>query len=729
MPYDRFVQMQLAGDVLAPGDPDGLAAAGFLVAGPHDIVLPVSETMKASMRQEELEDIAGTVGQAFLGLTVHCARCHDHKFDPVSQKDYYRLVSALSGIGHGERPMPRRTDRDELALLNRRLEETRRALAAIEAPIRRALLAEKRKKAPVGPKSLAEWDFTTGLEDRLGKLHGKAHGPVKRDREGLHLDGKSAYVTTAPLTKDLRAKTIEAWVRLDNLTQQGGGVVGVQTTDGHLFDSIVFGERQRGKWISGSDFFRRTRDLDAPAETEAARRFVHVAVVYHADGTIAAYRDGKPYGRPYRGGPVQHFRAGKAQVIFGMRHGAAAGGNRMLAGLVRRARLHDCALSAAEVAASAGLPVVLPEEIPPRLGSAERARHRMLLAEKARLEQRRKDLQALSRRMIYTVTPFQPAPTHVLARGMVNAKREVVAAEVPAALAGRLAPTRLAADAPEAKRRLALAGWITNARNPLFARVIVNRLWHYHFGAGLVETTSDLGFNGGRPSHPELLDFLAGELHRHRFRLKALHRLMVTSSAYRQASTPRKAALAVDVENRLLWRRTPARLEAEAVRDAILAVTDQLEGKLGGPPYLDFRTYFFKGTQFYDPLDQVGPAFNRRSLYRMWARGGRSPFLDTLDCPDPSTTTPRRARTTTPLQALTLLNNAFVLHQAERFAERLRREAGRDVQRQAARAWALAYGRQPSRREQALIGPFVERHGLEALCRVIFNTSEFVQVE
>ncbi len=726
--YDEFVRLQLAGDVLKPGDPDALAATGFLVAGPHDIVVPVSENMKATMRQDELEDIAGTVGQAFLGLTVHCARCHDHKFDPVSQKDYYRLVSALAGVGHGERPWPRADHRLELARISRRLDEVHRDLAVIEGPVRRALLAEKRRSAPVGPKPLAEWDFTTGLEDRLGKLHGKAHGPAKRDADGLHLDGRSAYVATAPLARDLRAKTLEAWVRLDNLAQQGGGVVGVQTSDGHLFDSIVYGERQPGHWLPGSDFFRRTRDLGGPAETDAARRFVHVALTYAADGTITAYRDGQPHGRPYRAG-VQAFRAGSSQVVFGIRHGTAAGGNRMLAGIIRRARLYDRALSAAEVAASAGLPVVLPEEVPPRLTPEQRGRHRLLLDEQARLEQRQQALQSDRAGKVRAVVPFQPGPTHVLARGAVTARREVVAAEVPAALAGRLPATRLAADAPEAQRRSALARWITDPDNPLFARVAVNRLWHYHFGSGLVPTTSDLGFNGGRPSHPRLLDWLAAELVRQGWRLKALHRLIVTSSAYRQASTPNRHAQAIDADNRLLWRRSPARLEAEAVRDAILCVSGQLDRRLGGPPYLDFRTYFFKGTQFYDPLEQVGQAFNRRSLYRMWARGGRSPFLDTLDCPDPSTATPRRARTTTPLQALALLNNAFVLHQAERFAERLRREAGANLDSQLSRAYALAYGRAADPRERALLRPFVERHGLEALCRVLFNTSEFVQVE
>ena len=197
--------------------------------------------------------------------------------------------------------------------------------------------------------------------------------------------------------------------------------------------------------------------------------------------------------------------------------------------------------------------------------------------------------------------------------------------------------------------------------------MIVNRLWHHHFGVGLVDTPSDFGFNGGRPSHPELLDWLASELVREKWSLKKLHRIIVLSATYRQESKPRADALKLDADNRLLWRRSPQRLEAEAVRDTMLDISGQLDRTVGGQGYQDFCSYFFKGTQFYEPIELDGSK-QRRTLYRMWARGGRNPFLDTFDCPDPSTTTPRRAVTTTPLQALSLMNNAMMLTAAEHFA-------------------------------------------------------------
>ncbi len=259
----------------------------------------------------------------------------------------------------------------------------------------------------------------------------------------------------------------------------------------------------------------------------------------------------------------------------------------------------------------------------------------------------------------------------------------------------------------------------------------MNRLWHYHFGAGLVDTPNDFGFNGGRPTNPELLDWLAAELIAQKFHLKPMHRLMVTSATYRQTSRPRAEALAIDAENRLLWRKTPQRLEAEAVRDALLQVAGVLDLSLGGPGFREIKVSIAPGTNtfLYAPDDPTRDEFKRRTLYRVWARSGRSALLDVLDCPDPSTTAPKRAVTTTPQQALALLNNTFVLHVADRFAQRLVREAGDDTARQVARAYELAFGRAPRPAEQAAAERVVAEHGLQTLVRAIYNSNEFVYVD
>ncbi len=721
LPYDEFARLQLAGDVLRPDDADAVRATGFLTAGAYDSVgqTQQSAAMRKVVRQDELEDLAGTVGQAFLGLTVHCARCHDHKFDPVRQAEYYRLTAALGGTRHGERSLPGEEER--LAQARRRLAELEEQQEAVERPVRETVLAERRAAAP---RPLARWDFTAGPRDELGGLDVTLHGGA-RLAGGLRVDGKTGYATAGPLKTDLRAKTLEAWVVLDNLRQQGGAAVSVQARGREVFDAVVFAEIDPGRWMAGSEGFTRTRGFGGPAETEADRRPVHVAVVYAEDGTVTGYRDGRPYGAPYKSSGPQPFKAGEAEVLFGLRHSPPQG-NRLLAGVIRRAQLYDRALSPAEVAASAAAGHVGPEEIAARLPEGRRARYEELLA----AIRAQRELLARLPAKVYAVTPRQPEVAHVLLRGDPARPGAVVAAGGVRAVAGPDADFRLPPEAPEAECRRRLAAWVTHPKNPLFARVIVNRLWHHHFGVGLVDTPNDFGFNGGRPSHPELLDWLASELAAGGWRLKHLHRLIVTSAAYRQGVGWNEQAARLDAGNRLLWRKAPRRLEAEAVRDAALHVAGRLNPRMGGPGFQDTRQVRAPGTSavLYLPAEGDGEDL-RRSLYRVWSRGGRDRLLDAFDCPDPSATAPSRAVTTTPLQALALLNNALVLRTAGDFAERLKREAGGDVARQVRRAYLLAYGRAPSAEEAELAERVVREHGLAVLTRAIFNSNEFLYVD
>jgi hypothetical protein len=730
-PYDEFARLQIAGDVLRPDEPAAVIATGFLVAGPYDEVgkQQQSAAMKAVVRQDELEDFASVVGQTFLGLTVHCARCHDHKFDPIRQREYYQMTAALDGVQHGSRDVISRADRLRAERLDRELTALKDARRALLASARRRASADGDQAAKLrtaAPAPLGRWTFDEDAKDSAGPLHASLQGAARLHEGRLVVDGKDSYAATVPLTADLRVKTLEAWVRLDDLEQRGGGAISVQTLDGQVFDAIVFGEQEPGRWMAGSDHFQRTKSFGGPEETGAAERIVHVAIVYHADGTIAGYRDGKPYGNPYKSdGPVK-FAAGKAQLVFGLRHGAPSG-NHLLRGAIEAAQLYDRALTAEEIAASAaaeagGFSVA---RLLALMTDDQRQAHARLEAQIERLSAERDGVKPLS---VYAVTPAAPGVSHVLLRGNPAAKGDVVAASGVAALIGPAADFGLPPDAPDKPRREELANWITDVHNPLFARVIVNRLWHYHFGVGLVDTPNDFGFNGGRPTHPELIDYLAGELLRSRWSLKSVQRLIVTSATYQQASQSRGDALAIDAGNRLLWRMSPQRLEAEAIRDATLAVTGQLNTEFGGLGYRDFTT-FVRNTQFYEMLDPVGPEFNRRSIYRTWVRSGRSSFLDTFDCPDPSTKTPDRAVTVTPLQALALMNNSFVLRMSERFAERLRREAGDDARRQIARACRLAYARDPTGEELQIVLPFVEQHGLAEFCRVLLNSNEFLYID
>lgn len=731
LPYDEFARRQLAGDVLWPGDLAAAVATGFLVAGAYDTAGQNQQSlaMRAVVRQDEMEDIVGTVGQTFLGLTVHCARCHDHKFDPIRQRDYYALSAALAGVRHGVRELsglelegPRLT---QVQTLMARRNALRSLCSALEDPVRERLLSEQRTEQP-DLRPVAEWDFRRGASELRQGLATELHGGAQLGAEGLVLDGATGYAVSAPLGQRLRAKTLEAWVRLGRLDQRGGAVLSVETPEGATFDALVFAEQEPQQWMAGSNGFVRTRSFHAPQESEAHQEFVHLCLTYAEDGEIRAYRHGVPYGEGYSSGTSSEFAPGGYHVLFGLRHRPSEA-SRLLQAVVREVRLYDRALSADEVAVASGRGVTQAALLA-ALSEEERSRHAAWSQELAQVERALATLRPVK---AYTVTPRQPEATHLLKRGNPAQPAEVLAAGALQAVRGLKADFELPDDAPEGERRRRLAEWITARENPLFARVMVNRVWQHHFGRGLVETPNDFGLNGGRPSHPELLDWLASEFASGGFRLKGLHRLLVTSAAYRQSSRPLAEGLAVDADNRLLWRYAPRRLEAEAVRDTLLAVAGLLEERVGGPSFADVRRSVAVGTStyLYEPDDPTREVFFRRTLYRAWARSGRSPFLDVLDCPDPSTTSPRRNATTTPLQALALWNNALVLHVAERFAERVVRESSADVAAQAARAFELALGRGPTEVEQAAAVGMIREHGPAALARTLFNTNEFVYVD
>jgi len=735
LPFDEFARLQLAGDVIAPEAPEAIKATGFLVAGAFDTAgqNQQSTAMKAVVRQDELEDIVGVVGQTFLGLTIHCARCHDHKFDPIRQVEYYRLTAALGGVRHGERDVG--APAQKIALVRReselrnQVEEINQQIRAIDEPVRASILTERKLRTastPRPPIPLASWEFRDGLDDPIGNLHGSLRGKAELGELGLLLDGRTAYLATVPLKKPLRAKTLEAWLSLDNLSQRGGAVIGVQTLGGEAFDAIVFGERDPGQWMAGSDNYARTRTFAGPVETET-EQLVHVAIVYGEDGTVTGYRNGRPYGKPYRTSPPVTFQADQAQVLIGLRHGSA-GGNRLLKGVVARAQLFDRALSAEEIALSAGTiaEFVAKPDIVARLAPDSRAARKRLDDD---LQRGRTELAHPRRYACHAIAPREPGPMHLLARGDARNPLALVSAGGVASLVRPSADFGLSPEAPEAERRLALARWIASSENPLFARVIVNRVWQHHFGAGLVDTPNDFGFNGGRPSHPRLLDWLAATLIEQRWSLKQLHRTILLSATYRQTSLSNVAAARVDADNRLLWRMTPRRLQAEMMRDALLAVSGELNPAVGGPGFRDCQEVFRAGSYSYLPADPIGPEFNRRSIYRVWARGGRSGLLDAFDCPDPSTTSPKRAVTTTPLQALALLNNSFVLRMADAFAKRVEREARPTAAERIARAYQLAVGRDPDAGELDLAQRIVDKHGLSVLTRAIFNSNEFLYVD
>jgi len=323
--------------------------------------------------------------------------------------------------------------------------------------------------------------------------------------------------------------------------------------------------------------------------------------------------------------------------------------------------------------------------------------------------------------MAYAGTFEQPGPTHRLYRGDPQARREVVA---PGGLRV-LGSATMAIDESEQQRRVKLADWLTGRARPLVARVIVNRLWHYHFGTGLVGTPGDFGANGSPPSHPALLDWLAGELIGHGWSLKHIHRLILVSHAYRQSAQSRPTGLARDATTRLLWRFPSRRLSAEAIRDSLLTASGTLDTRIGGPGFKVFEIVM-ENVRHYFPKKSYGPPEWRRMVYMTWFRQEQDEVFGLFDCPDGNQVVSRRSRSTTPLQALNLLNGRFVLQQARLFAARVMAEAGNRTPDQVRVAFRLTLARSPSPGEAAAAMDLVEQHGLAALGRVLFNTNEFL---
>jgi len=357
--------------------------------------------------------------------------------------------------------------------------------------------------------------------------------------------------------------------------------------------------------------------------------------------------------------------------------------------------------------------------LPARLSLDERHKASELFAELQRLTNEGENVSASLR--VYAGIFEQPDPVHRLYRGDPGSPREVVN---PGAIAA-VGSLEIPAAAPEQERRVALARWIAQPQNPLTARVMVNRLWHYHFGRGIVETPSDFGHNGGRPSHPELLDWLANELVRSGWSLKHVHRLILTSATYRQSSAPRADGLKVDASARLLWRFPPRRLEAEAIRDSMLAASGVLDERMGGPGFSPFQPNT-NYVRVYQPKEEFGPAEWRRMVYMSKVRMEQDSVFGAFDCPDAGLIAPRRTQSTTAVQALGLFNSRFTEEQADLMAERCRREAGSGAPPVVRRVFELAFGRQPDDVERRASEQLVAQYGLPSLCRALFNANEFL---
>ena len=685
-PFDQLIREHLAGDVIDPGNPDVEIGSAFLVAGPYDNVGNQDAAAKAQIRANTIDEMIRATSSAFLGMTVGCARCHNHKFDPIAQSDYYKLYATFAGTHHGNRPIAtasqRKARNEKLAPLNKEKDLLVKQRKEIDKAIN-ARIKENRGKYE------AKWTRPavdrTGTEEKID--------PVQAKFVRLICDG----LDTNPAAKSgFRIDEFQVWSTLDEpknvaLLSSGAKATGKSRINEEFPDAyaahIAIDGETGARFISmGNDL---TIELAEPTEIDrivfssakGERIPEHRKFVFVSEYRIEVSIDGKTW----------------LEVANGSDRKPA---NENVAGH----RLRKIETTPEDQKAYA--------EIDTKIRNID------------------KQIRAVPGFRNVWVGNHKPADVlrtfHVFVGGSPQREGDEVTLASMSMVPNTGPSYELTNEATESQRRQALADWLASSEHPLTARVMANRLWHYHFGTGIVNTPNDFGYMGGRPSHPKLLDFLATKLIQNGWRLKPIHRLIMTSETYMQSSEFDSVAARIDGDARMLWRYPPRRLSAEEIRDSVLMISGKLNTKMGGPGFKLYR-YLQDNVATYHPLDKHGPETYRRAVYHQNARASRTDLMTDFDQPDCAFSTARRANTTTPLQALTMLNHSFTLDMADALAQRLRGHS-KVAAEQVDFAFQLAFGRVPTKEESFQCARVIDAHSLKAFCRVLLNTSEMIYV-
>jgi mono/diheme cytochrome c family protein len=656
-PYNQFVSEQIAGDALGAD-----LGTGFLVAGTFDIVKSPDINLTLMQRQDELADLINTTGTAFLGLTLGCARCHDHKFDPITQKDFYSLQAVYAGVNFAERNVPRERSpeqKEKVEMLSAQLAELDKKLRQFTAKAEQEA-AVKGLRTPVNARQNEE-DFSpiTAVAVRFTITESGGSQPCLDEWEVYDANGTNVALASAG-SKAAASSTLPGYAihQLEHINDGRSGNnfswISNETNGGNV--ELTFAAPQTiQRMIWGRDRSEQFKDRVATKYSIEAKK---------EDGTWVEIANGTNR-RPATGDATQ------ALIAF--------------------------------------------------LSESEKSEYQSLSKVRSDLQN---ELNALTQGQAAWIGTFsQPGTIHRLYRGDPLMPREEVLPGTVASLNG----IELKRDVPEQERRLALAKWIVDPANPLTSRVMVNRLWQFTFGTGIVDTPSDFGGNGTLPVHPELLDWLAYEFMDNGWSIKHIHRQLFLSKAFLQSSQPNSDGLAIDVDSRYLWRFPPRRLEAEAIRDSMLVASGVIDYRMGGPGFYLQRVEQDNVYRYF-PKEEVGPEEYRRMVYLTRIRQEQDPVFGAFDCPSGNQVIPKRSRSNTPLQALNLFNSPFVMQQSKILAERLLREAGEDKKAQVKLAFKLMMGREADSYEVDLSVDLLEREGAEAFCRAMFNASEFLFV-
>lgn len=726
-PWPRMIREQLAADFFYPDQTELTPALGYLGAGTFDFSTYL--TAVTTFDYLDRDDLVTQTMSSFVSTTANCARCHNHKFDPIPQQDYYALQAVFAGVVKGDlaydadhKVKEQRARWEGLigATLNR---DAAAILTAENAPLVDEWLARRGNGADWTPLEVDTFLSTEGATLTRGEDGIIVASGSRPDKDTYALSA----TTTLPEISAIRLDVFpNDALPMRGPGRQGNGNFHLSEFDVRLFEPGVTEPVKLEFSRATADFNQVDWDIEKSIDGNVGTAWgVHpeVGMAHHAVFELKAPKTLQPGTR----------------ISITMKHNH---GDRHVIGAFRLSVANDTADQVVALPDKVALAQAIPESErtdAQRIDRAAPVLHYIAETAVAALPERS---------MVYTaattvdmpdgaptakmVSLSGPKEVHRMERGDFDKPREIVE---PGALSAVTAlPARFSLKNPknEAERRAALADWIASPDNVLTWRSIVNRVWHYHFGRGLCDTPSDLGKMGGVPSHPELIDWLAVW-----FRdeaggsLKALHRLIMTSDTYRQSSAQRNNAASLDSENRLLWRQNRHRLDADAFRDYALAVTGRLDRTMGGPGIKNFAEG--TGPQLTPALDYKAyrwdsPGANRRSIYRFVWRGIADPFMEALDFPDLGLLSPQRGFSASSLQALSLYNNNFVLYHSEALASRLTTEAP-ELDEQIALATRLLWFREPSAEELTAFGEYAKGYGLPALCRVLLNSNEFLFVD
>ncbi|TWU06200.1 DUF1553 domain-containing protein [Stieleria varia] len=805
-PYDEFICQQLAGDAL-----DAPIGTGFLVAGPYDVVKGKDPKLGQMQRMNELDDMINTTGTAFLGLTTGCARCHNHKFDPIRQSDYYAMQAVFAGVNHGDRTLPPSPETQQtVAELDTRIADLKGKLKRFIPMDQLATIVMDESDAEhlidaKGQADKTNHDLTSFGDSKYtwwtnspGKDIARYH-PHASGRYRIWISWGSGFTTHCQDARYLiRSDSTEVEIATVNQRLAAGGagqvdsvakwsgfhdagvhtlspnseivLVGGTTGAAITADVIVLQPEWKTPTVVHPPNKRapvnakRNEERFAPTLTRRVRFSINKTnseseacldelEVYSSKRNVALASEGT---KATSSGDFVH-ELHKLQHINDGQHGNArswivssrdsgwvqlefaqpAQIDRIVWGRDRTGKYSDRLPVEYQITAESDpgawtLLASSSDRHSDEKTTEQQQTYHFAAFPESDANQGRKwlgELRELERQhamftapvAAYAGTFSQPGPTHRLYRGEPEMKREQVA---PGGVEALNAPT-LELDSAEQDRRLKLARWIAHKDNPLTARVIVNRLWQFQFGVGIVDTPSDFGINGSQPTHPELLDWLATELIENNWSLKHIHRCILRSDTWRQSNRPNPTAFNIDAGSRLLWRFPPRRLEAEAIRDSILSVSGTLVlGDARGPGFSPFDVQM-ENVRHYHAKTSYGPDDWRRMIFMTRVRQEREQVFGVFDCPDASMVVPRRSRSTTPLQALNLLNSRFVTQQAELFAKRLDAQC-ETLPQQITRAWELCFQRTPTDDELADSEAFIKQEGIVQFTRVMLNANEFV---